>query len=70
MEKLDGPFGEVINIIDEEMSSQGVSRREVQMTEKFKGWRDDIANLQEGEKGLQTSRTRSTAAEGGEFFVN
>ncbi|KAG2130377.1 hypothetical protein DEU56DRAFT_740707 [Suillus clintonianus] len=71
LEKLDGSIGEVINIIDEEMSSQGASSREVQMKEKLKGWRDDIANLRAGGgKGLQSSIISGAAAEEGGLFVD
>ncbi|KAG1740632.1 hypothetical protein EDB19DRAFT_764149 [Suillus lakei] len=71
LEKLDGSIGEVINIIDEEISYQGASSREVQMIEKLKGWRNDITNLRAGGgKGLQTSRISSAATEGGGLFVD
>lgn len=71
LEKLDGSIGEVINIIDEETSSQGASSQEVQIMEKLKGWRDDIMILRTGGgKGLQASRIRSTAATGDGLFVD
>ncbi|KIK43693.1 hypothetical protein CY34DRAFT_11544 [Suillus luteus UH-Slu-Lm8-n1] len=71
LEKLEGSIGEVINIIDREMSSQGTSDREVQIMEKLKGWRDDITILRtRGGEGLQTSRIKCTAAEGDGLFVD
>lgn len=71
LEKLEGSIGEVINIIDGEMSSQGTSDREVQIMEKLKGWRDDITILRtRGGEGLQTSRIKCTAAEGDGLFVD
>ncbi|OAX37596.1 hypothetical protein K503DRAFT_742512 [Rhizopogon vinicolor AM-OR11-026] len=70
LENLDKSIGDVIDMIDQEKTSQGASSREVQVTEKLKGWRDDIANLRaNGGKALRTSRTSGAAAanEGGLF---
>lgn len=72
LDNLDKSIGNVIDIIDEEKASQGVSSGEVRMKEKLEGWRDDIANLQaSGGKVRQTSRTSGAAAdellEGGLF---
>jgi hypothetical protein len=71
LDNLDKSIGNVIDIIDEEKASQGVSSGEVRMKEKLEGWRDDIANLQaSGGKVRQTSRTSGAAADEGGLFVD